>query len=209
MAFEEYWNESHRKYFNGKIIYDDWLDKYKDILSKAKTSILDLGCGEGNDTLYLKERGYDVISLDYSKSALDIVKNNIKGAKTVLADISNELPFENDSFDIVIADLSLHYFDLNTTKKILGEIKRILTPSGHLFARVNSSDDINYGANQGVRIEENYYFVSGYNKRFFTIESAENLFSLIGKTTVSEAEMTRYTKIKKVIEIMSVKDTNQ
>ncbi len=209
MAFEEYWNESHRKYFNGKIIYDDWLDKYKDILSKAKTSILDLGCGEGNDTLYLKERGYDVISLDYSKSALDIVKNNIKGAKTVLADISNELPFENDSFDIAIADLSLHYFDLNTTKKILGEIKRILTPSGHLFARVNSSDDINYGANQGVRIEENYYFVSGYNKRFFTIESAENLFSLIGKTTVSEAEMTRYTKIKKVIEIMSVKDTNQ
>lgn len=209
MAFEEYWNESHRKYFNGKINYDDWLDKYKDILSKAKTSILDLGCGEGNDTLYLKERGYDVISLDYSKAALDIVKNNIKGSKTVLADISKELPFENNSFDIVIADLSLHYFDKNTTKKILSEIKRILTPHGHLLARVNSTDDINYGANQGTKIEEDFYFVSGYNKRFFTPESAEDLFSLIGKTTVIESEMTRYTKMKKVIEIMSIKDVNK
>mgnify|MGYP005790025775 FL=1 len=43
------------------------------------------------------------------------------------------------------------------------EIKRILKPNGNLLARVNSISDLNYGAGQGQRLEENYYFVDGYN----------------------------------------------
>jgi SAM-dependent methyltransferase len=205
MAFEEYWNESHKKYFTGKIIYDNWLDKYLDKISKCKTKILDLGCGEGNDTLYLIEKGYEVISLDYSKEALDIVKNNIRDSITVLADISKKLPFEDNSFDIIVADLSLHYFDLETSKKIMMEIKRILTKHGCLLARVNSIYDLNYGANQGTKIEDDFYYVSGYNKRFFSLDSATSLFSLIGETKAMESNMLRYSKPKKVIEVECVK----
>lgn len=41
------------------------------------------------------------------------------------------------------------------------EIKRILTPNGYLIARVNSVDDINYGAGQGEKLEENFFFCRG------------------------------------------------
>lgn len=206
MAFEEYWNDSHKKYFEGKIIYDNWLDKYKNKISNCKTKILDLGCGEGNDTLYLKERGYEVISLDYSVYALNIVKKYIKNSITVLADISDNLPFEDDSFDIIIADLSLHYFDLKTTNRIMKEIKRILKKNGCLLARVNSKDDFNFGCNQGFKIEEDYYHVFGYNKRFFNEKSAMEIFSQIGETKVSKANMLRYSKPKKVLEVISMKN---
>ena len=201
MSFEEYWNETHKKYFTGKVIYDNWLVKYNNILSKCRTSILDLGCGEGNDTLYLIEKGYKVISLDYSKESLNIVSNNIKESKVILADISSKLPFDDNSFDIIVADLSLHYFNLETTKQIMLEIKRILTKNGALLARVNSLNDLNFGAQMGQKIEEDYYFVSGYNKRFFSTKTANEIFSIIGPTKVIESDMLRYSKLKKVIEI--------
>lgn len=57
------------------------------------------------------------------------------------------------------------------------EIKRILAPHGHLIARVNSTADINHGAGQGRKIEENFYFVEGYNKRFFDIKDAKKFLT--------------------------------
>lgn len=187
----------------------NWLKKYSSIIEKCETTILDLGCGVGNDTLYFTEKGYNVISCDYSKVALDKLKQEIPNAKTMLIDISKKLPFEDNLFDLIIADLSLHYFDDKTTKSIMLEIKRILKNGGYLLARVNSINDINYGAGQGEKLEEKFYFVGGYNKRFFDIEDVNKYFSLIGKVNSSENDMIRYTKPKKIIEIFVKKQNKQ
>ena len=201
MQFKDYWDETHQKYSQGKIVYDNWLDDYKKVLDKCKTPVLDLGCGTGNDTLYLTERGFKVIACDYSEVALDKIKNVFANVETKLIDISQPLPFTDNSFDLIIADLSLHYFDEQTTKNIMKEIKRILSAGGHLLARVNSTADINHGAGQGKKLENNFYFVEGYNKRFFDVSEAEKFFSIIGKAEIKEADMLRYSKPKKVIEI--------
>ena len=158
MEFSDYWNETHKKYYTGKIIYDNWLDDYKQILSKIKTSVLDLGCGTGNDTLYLVERGFKVIACDYSETALDKIRKELNKIETRLVDISEKLPFGDNCFDLIIADLSLHYFDEKTTKNIMKEIKRVLKPKGHLLARVNSIEDVNHGAGKGKIIEKKFLF---------------------------------------------------
>lgn len=201
MKFKDYWNETHKKFSTKEITYDSWLDNYQKELDKCNTSVLDLGCGTGNDALYLTERGFKVVACDYSEFALDKVKKDIKEVEIKQLDISETLPFKDKTFDLIVADLSLHYFDEQTTKKIMQEIKRILKPKGNLLARVNSTADINHGAGRGEKIEENFYFVEGYNKRFFTLEDAQKFFSIIGKTEIREADMLRYTKPKKVIEI--------
>lgn len=206
MTFENYWNETHKKYSIGKPIYDDWLDKYTSILKRVKTPILDLGCGSGNDTLYLIENGFNIVACDYSDVALEQIKQNIKNVKTIKLDISQTLIFEDNTFDLIIADLSLHYFDEKTTISIMKEIKHILKKDGYLIARVNSISDLNYGAGQGQKLEENYYFVNGYNKRFFSKSDAERFFSIIGKTDIKETEMLRYSKPKKVIEVIAEKE---
>lgn len=201
MQFKDYWDETHQKYSQGKIVYDNWLDDYKKVLDKCKTPVLDLGCGTGNDTLYLTERGFKVIACDYSEVALGKIKKTFANVETKLIDISQPLPFADNSFDLIIADLSLHYFDEATTNKIITEIKRILNHGGHLLARVNSTADINHGAGQGKKLENNFYFVEGYNKRFFDVSEAEKFFSMIGKAEIKEADMLRYSKPKKVIEV--------
>ena len=142
MDFKDYWDEVHKQYSSDKIIYDNYLDDYKDILNSCKTKVLDLGCGVGNNSLYLLKHGFKVVGVDYSDVALKIVSDKLKDVETILTDISNPLPFEDKSFDLVIADLSLHYFNKETTKQIMKEIKRILTDNGYLIARVNSIDDI-------------------------------------------------------------------
>lgn len=199
--FKEHWDNTHTRRLNHKIRYDNWLDNYQDVLKKCNTEVLDLGCGSGNDTLYLIERGFKVLSCDYSEIALNKVKQEIPNSKTIQLDISQKMPFKNSSFDLIIADLSLHYFDEITTFNIMEELKNILTTGGYLLARVNSTADINHGAGQGEKIEENFYYVEGYNKRFFTIDDANKFFSKIGNVEIKEAEMLRYSKPKQLLEI--------
>lgn len=207
MQFRDYWNETHKKFSSGKIVYDKWLDDYQGVLDKCKTKVLDLGCGAGNDTLYLTEKGFRVVACDYSDVVIEKTNKEFVNVETKIVDISKPLPFENNSFDLIIADLSLHYFDQITTKDIMREIKRILTPNGYLIARVNSVDDINHSAGQGEKLEENFFFVEGYNKRFFTTQDAIKFFSIIGETKVKEADMLRYTKPKKILEILVQKSS--
>ena len=105
----EYWNNVYDNIKNSKITYDLWLDKYNDILEKSKdTNIIDLGCGSGNNSVYLSERNYKVISCDYSIEALNIVKKYINNSNIVEMDLTREFPFEDAIAEIIIADLSLH-----------------------------------------------------------------------------------------------------
>lgn len=207
MDFKDYWNKEHKKWINNEIKIDDWLDKYQDIIINIKSKILDLGCGLGNDSLYLKRLNKEVIAVDYSKEALDFVSKNIPGIETLELDISNKLPFNDNEFELIIADLSLHYFSSDTTIKIMKEIKRILKDGGILLARVNSINDINFGSNQGIKLENNYYFVNGYNKRFFDFNDIFYYFEIIGKVDSKETKMDRYSKIKEVYEIKVIKNS--
>ena len=188
-----YWDQRFRVEGHEKPVYDLWLDKYAAILADSRAvPIIDLGCGFGNDTLYLHERGYSVISCDYSSEALKRLEFFIDKPVTRLFDMKEGLPFKERSAQIVIADLSLHYFGWLDTRKIVAEIGRVLVSGGHLLARVNSVKDKNYGANQGRLIEENYYNVDGKLKRFFDKVQLDDLFQTWEVKYMNEYEMGRY-----------------
>lgn len=53
--------------------------------------------------------------------------------------MSKPLPFKDKSFNLVFANLSIHYFDKKTTMNLLKEIKRILKCNGYFIGSVNSS----------------------------------------------------------------------
>jgi len=178
-----------------------------DLIKNCKTDILDLGCGIGCDSIYLSQKGFSITACDFSQVALDKLKISDSKIKTLLIDISKPLPFDKNSFDVIIADLSLHYFDNKTTMFIMKNIKRILTSNGVLIARVNSLLDSNHGAGQGVQIEKNYFVVKGYNKRFFNKEEIDKYFSIIGDFSARETNMLRNGKSKIIWEIVAKKNS--
>ena len=85
------------------------------------------------------------MATDLSEVALENVAK-IEGVTTQKLDLTEPFAFADESFDIVLADLCLHYFSEAMTEKIMLEIKRVLKKGGMLLARVNSIADINHGA---------------------------------------------------------------
>ena len=171
MSYKNIWNNNmindYLKISNKLEIYDRWLDKYNDYINNSKLPIIDLGCGIGNDTLYLKTLGKKVVSIDYSDDALRILKQNIDDAVTIQMDFEKEWKLSKNSSDLIIANLSLHYFDEKTTFNILNHIKNTLIDRGILIVRLNSINDNNYGADSSKEIEHHYYDSNNIKKRFF------------------------------------------
>ena len=177
---------------------DDWLEAYSSRLEAAKGGLgLDLGCGLGNDTDWLLERGHRVVACDYSRPALEAVARRHPGLETRCLDLRDELPFGDASASIAIADLSLHYFFLEETRRIVAGISRVLVPKGLLLCRLNSTKDVNHGAGRGLELEPGFFFHEGCYKRFFSRAGIEAVFSKDWiEIAGSEKSMHRYSQEK-------------
>ncbi|AQR96507.1 class I SAM-dependent methyltransferase [Clostridium saccharoperbutylacetonicum] len=203
MENKKFWDNIYKNKIVKKPSYDLWLDRYADILKKYRNEeIIDLGCGIGADTLYLSEKRHKVVSCDYSEEALKKLKEAIPEAKTIQMDISKTLPFDDGSTGLIIADLSLHYFDDKTTQNIIKEIRRVLKPKGCLIGRVNSINDFNFGAGCGEEIERNFYLTEAGYKRFFTKEDIHFYFSDFVIEVCEDTCVSKYGNEKKAIEFM-------
>ncbi len=190
----EYWNKIHHLYFHNNIETDNWLIPYTNIIMECKDEIIDLGCGIGNNTLFISNLKKTIVACDFSNVALDIINKNIKSnyVRTINMDMTKKFIFPDNYTNLIIADLSLHYFNEITTFAILNEIKRILKKDGYLLFRVNSTKDINYGALSGTEIEKNYYSVNDYNKRFFAKKDILYFFKDFEIISLEEETMYRY-----------------
>jgi glycosyltransferase involved in cell wall biosynthesis/SAM-dependent methyltransferase len=104
------------------------------------TRVLDLGCGQGDLTLTLLDRGAAVTSLDLSGGMLDVARRRVErfaGGRT--AEFV-EAPVEKTglppgSFDVVVGRFILHHVDL---RPAAAELARILAPGGRAVFLENS-----------------------------------------------------------------------
>lgn len=192
---EEHWDGHYRKKDNVVLNYDGWLDKYIDIFPQ-NAKIVDLGCGSGSDTDFLLKKGFSVCSTDFSEEALKVLKSLVPQAKALKVDLTEKLPFEDNEFDVVVADLSLHYFEWVLTKQIETEIKRILKNEGIIIARFNSDKDYGFGADNGKILEPGLRLVHGRTKRFFSEKDIDDLFTNWKIICKCENITERYLKAK-------------
>ena len=176
---KQIWNDEYKNYERSQIKYDDWLELFHRAIEDCQTPIIDLGCGKGKDTLYLIEKGKIVIPCDYSISAIQSIQRNFpEVARAECFDMTRSFPFDDNFTDLIVCGLSLHYFTEKTTFKILEEIKRVLKPRGIMLFRVNSINDVNYGAGEGKEIEPHLFETSdGRFKRFFDRKDIEKFFA--------------------------------
>jgi arsenite methyltransferase len=98
-------------------------------------AVLDIGCGVGVDTLVAammtgskgKVVGIDLVPNMLERARINLAKTSLKNVE-FLECSGESLPFENDSFDVVISNGA---FNLIPDKaKALGEVFRILKPCG-------------------------------------------------------------------------------
>jgi malonyl-CoA O-methyltransferase len=98
--------------------------------------ILDLGCGTGRNSVPLAKKGALVYGIDFSREMLNEARKKAKKSKVKIEfkrqNITKRLPYSNESFDIVIADLVFNH--IKNLKLLLKEISRVLKPEGFCLA---------------------------------------------------------------------------
>ena len=102
---------------------------------------LDLGCGVGRHALLFAANEFIVTASDLSADGIAKLnesanKANLKIATTIADMIS--LPYADNSFDCLIAYHAIYHTDDEGIKKVISEIKRILTKNGEAFITFNS-----------------------------------------------------------------------
>jgi SAM-dependent methyltransferase len=144
----------------GHDAYWSYRDAFFALLPEPGGPVLEVGCGEGRVLRDLKERGYDLTGLDASPSLLEAARGADPDGRYVLGR-AEDLPFEDDSFDLVVAYNVL--MDVEDMPQAVAEIARVLRPGGRLCACVTHPlNDVGHFAENGSFVIPGSYLEEGW-----------------------------------------------
>ena len=129
-------NTPHDDYNNSSKMYDLLLNPFLNRIRYAfvdwaiihqPQGVLDVGCGTGKQ-LSLLPGNMNAVGIDLSDAMLERADQQAKG-KCQKADATH-IPFENESFDLILSQFALHEKETKVIDLELKEIRRLLKPGG-------------------------------------------------------------------------------
>ena len=161
--------------------------------------ILELGPGQGRDTLFFARNGFYIDALDYSLSAIeDIVlksqEYNLEDSiNAKVFDVRKKLPYEDESFEGCFSHmLYCMAFSIDEIEKMNKEVNRVLKKGGINILTVRNTSDGDY--NNGEHIGEDLYENQGFIVHFFSEDKIKRLlngFELIDINRFNEGKFPR------------------
>lgn len=166
-----YWNKLYSKenYFGtGQTILANSAKELIDKYSIQK--ILELGCGQGRDSVFFAKYGYDVTATDISENAINFVeklknKHDLKNLNLFVHDTEKSFDFLNEKFDLVYSNLALQFFDLSQLSNIFSRIYNIMNKNSFFLFSTKKPGDKYF--NFGNKISNNAFEYKGITRFFF------------------------------------------
>ncbi len=186
----------HEKYSTNKQGFSNWiLDQFE---IKEGFKILELGCGKGcmweNCVL---PQGVKLYLTDLSEGMLETAKKNKYKADVIFNKVDIEkIPYEDGSFDMVIANMMLHH--VPNLEKALSEVKRVLKKHGKFYCATFGENGITEYIESLIK---NSNFKSQQNKEF-TLQNGEEKL----KKYFISTEMRRYEDSLEVTQTQDLVD---
>ena len=95
----------------------------------AGLRVLDAGCGPGLYAEALLERGAEVLGFDASTAMVELARERVGNrAELRVARLEEPLPYPDDSVDVVLCALAIHY--VADRRGTFAEMRRVLRPGG-------------------------------------------------------------------------------
>lgn len=164
----------HAKYSTNKTSFGDWIVSNYRI--KDGMRILELGCGTGDmwkEHLDLLGNHTELVLTDFSEGMLNAAREKLGEQKQIsyqVVDIQ-EIPFADDSFDIVIANMMLYH--VPDLAKGLAEVRRVLKPEGTFYCATYGEHGI---VEYVAELLKDYHVEERLNKNF-TLQNGTGILS--------------------------------
>jgi ubiquinone/menaquinone biosynthesis C-methylase UbiE len=105
---------------------------YHELGDVAGKRVVDFGCGSGANSVLLTNRGAHVWGIDISEDLLRLARRRLavsgrEGGATFIAGSAHDMPFPDNSIDMVFGIAILHHLDLDLVSR---EVRRVLKPGG-------------------------------------------------------------------------------
>ncbi|RDY23271.1 class I SAM-dependent methyltransferase [Romboutsia maritimum] len=162
--------------------------------------VLDAACGEGYGTNILSKEASKVYGIDISKESIEHAKKKYESKNIEFTEASIEkLPFEDNSFDVIVSFETIEHVNINIQKKFLSEVKRVLKKDGiflvstpnkkvysDIFKYKNEFHEKEFYKEEYIKFLKEYFnYVELYSQYFEVSSNIENINS---KLAIKESE---------------------
>jgi hypothetical protein len=148
------------EYAAGRYVGEDAVGFVDDIAAACPhgTRALYVGCGNGRNFVPLLDAGLDLVGLDISRAAIDVLRARVPGARLVHGDVS-ALPDEEE-FDAVIGIQVFQHGSRATAHDHIARAQWRVRPGGLFCIRVNAV---------GTDVWPDYELVEAHDDGGFTV----------------------------------------
>lgn len=161
------WNNLAQEYqdkFMDLDLYNRSYDEFCATLPKSQSEILDLACGPGNISAYIKRQHTDCIihGIDSADQMIKLAQQNVPDGKFTTLDCRN-LEQVRGKYAGVICGFVLPYLSQDETFKLVSDCRNILRRNGTLYL----------SAIEGIYAESGYQYASNGEGKMFVYKHEE------------------------------------
>ncbi|MBI4467766.1 MAG: class I SAM-dependent methyltransferase [Acidobacteria bacterium] len=142
------WERALRSEFLADTTPDESVDRFAQILlALGKSTVLDVGCGNGRHSLLLAQKGFDTYALDMTESSLQLTQALLKQHQlraTMTKAYMEELPFPDETFDGLLGFCVYNHGDGPQVHASIVESQRVLCRGGFMYLCLMTPRDFRY-----------------------------------------------------------------
>lgn len=174
----EYWNA----YYGRKSAIESPSLFAKEIGPQLKKSctLLDLGCGNGRDSLYFYRLGLNVTAIDASDTVINLLQKQYDDGNLcfICDDFVCSSMIYAGQYDYCYSRFSLHAINEKQEDELIANVYKVLKEEGKFFVEVRSIHDSLYG--KGKMVGKDSYVYGGHFRRFVERKALERKMMAAG-----------------------------
>jgi ubiquinone/menaquinone biosynthesis C-methylase UbiE len=114
----------------GKKTPTPYLQKNVGLLQTEGKTVVDVGCGNGRNTIFMRDQGFDVTPLDMCN---DLGEDMILG--------KDAFPLGDKSVDIILSNYVMMFLDEDERDQVIAEMKRVAKPGCKIMLELYPAKD--------------------------------------------------------------------